>query len=213
MSQPPLDEPWQEPRAVRYGRANQAASHYRPRAGQGRVTPSRSQATRKPPRKSTNHRRFWLFAIALLVALAAGAAMFTAVLAGPKPMAQPPDTPGPAPTQPTGPAQPPATGDQPRRAEGSSTSATTGSTDSDPDEGTETQTAEPPPGQAPATTPPASGDGGGGTASPPASDYGYYKNCGQARKAGVAPLHTDDPGYSAELDKDGDGVACETGTD
>jgi hypothetical protein len=41
----------------------------------------------------------------------------------------------------------------------------------------------------------------------------FYKNCGQARKAGAAPLHAGDPGYSATLDKDGDGVACEKNKD
>ncbi|MEU8794622.1 excalibur calcium-binding domain-containing protein [Streptomyces sp. NPDC048643] len=30
-----------------------------------------------------------------------------------------------------------------------------------------------------------------------------------ARAAGAAPLHRGDPGYRSELDRDGDGVACE----
>ncbi|WP_345694704.1 excalibur calcium-binding domain-containing protein [Kitasatospora terrestris] len=38
----------------------------------------------------------------------------------------------------------------------------------------------------------------------------YYKNCAEARAAGVAPLHRGDPGYAPHLDRDGDGVACET---
>ncbi|MDK9674340.1 excalibur calcium-binding domain-containing protein [Propionibacterium freudenreichii] len=29
------------------------------------------------------------------------------------------------------------------------------------------------------------------------------------RAAGAAPLHRGQPGYSSNLDKDGDGVACE----
>lgn len=37
----------------------------------------------------------------------------------------------------------------------------------------------------------------------------YYKNCDAARAAGVAPLYRDDPGYREELDRDGDGIACE----
>lgn len=37
----------------------------------------------------------------------------------------------------------------------------------------------------------------------------YYANCTAARDAGVAPLHTGDPGYRSALDRDGDGVACE----
>ena len=36
-----------------------------------------------------------------------------------------------------------------------------------------------------------------------------YANCSQARAAGAAPLHRGQPGYSARLDRDGDGVACE----
>ena len=43
----------------------------------------------------------------------------------------------------------------------------------------------------------------------PIASTGYYKNCAAARAAGVAPLHTGDPGYSRKLDRDGDGVACE----
>ena len=37
----------------------------------------------------------------------------------------------------------------------------------------------------------------------------YYQNCTAVRKAGKAPLHTGDPGYSRKLDRDGDGIACE----
>ncbi len=39
----------------------------------------------------------------------------------------------------------------------------------------------------------------------------YYKNCGAVRAAGAAPLHRGEPGYSAHLDPDGDGVACARG--
>ncbi|WP_345701676.1 excalibur calcium-binding domain-containing protein [Kitasatospora terrestris] len=37
----------------------------------------------------------------------------------------------------------------------------------------------------------------------------YYKNCAEARAAGVTPLHRGDPGYAPHLDRGGDGVACE----
>lgn len=37
----------------------------------------------------------------------------------------------------------------------------------------------------------------------------YYENCSVVRDAGLAPLSKDDPGYSLELDRDGDGLACE----
>ena len=36
----------------------------------------------------------------------------------------------------------------------------------------------------------------------------YYDDCGEARAAGVAPLHRGDQGYGRHLDRDGDGVAC-----
>lgn len=37
----------------------------------------------------------------------------------------------------------------------------------------------------------------------------YYKNCTEARAAGVTPLYEGEPGYSTKLDRDRDGVACE----
>ncbi|QSE72501.1 thermonuclease family protein [Rhodococcus sp. PSBB049] len=56
----------------------------------------------------------------------------------------------------------------------------------------------PPPAPAPQTAP-----------FPPAEPDVYYKNCSQARAAGVAPLYRGDPGYAAHLDRDNDGIACE----
>ena len=38
---------------------------------------------------------------------------------------------------------------------------------------------------------------------------GAYRNCSEARAAGAAPLRRGQPGYSARLDRDGDGIACE----
>ena len=38
----------------------------------------------------------------------------------------------------------------------------------------------------------------------------YYANCAAVRDAGAAPIYRGDPGYSSKLDRDGDGVACET---
>jgi len=43
--------------------------------------------------------------------------------------------------------------------------------------------------------------------SPPANRP--YRNCADARAAGDAPLYRGDPGYSPDLDGDGDGIACE----
>ena len=42
-----------------------------------------------------------------------------------------------------------------------------------------------------------------------ACDPTTYRTCDEAREAGVAPLHADDPGYSRTLDRDGDGIACD----
>ncbi|MDK8449704.1 excalibur calcium-binding domain-containing protein [Corynebacterium mastitidis] len=38
---------------------------------------------------------------------------------------------------------------------------------------------------------------------------GGYESCKAAREAGATPLREGDPGYNPDLDKDGDGVACE----
>ncbi|MDZ5782145.1 thermonuclease family protein [Marinococcus luteus] len=38
----------------------------------------------------------------------------------------------------------------------------------------------------------------------------YYENCDAARDAGADPVREDDPGYGGHLDRDGDGVGCET---
>ncbi len=37
----------------------------------------------------------------------------------------------------------------------------------------------------------------------------YYPNCDAARAAGVAPIRIGEPGYRRQLDRDGDGWACE----
>ncbi|MFY1703019.1 excalibur calcium-binding domain-containing protein [Micromonospora sp. WMMA1923] len=39
----------------------------------------------------------------------------------------------------------------------------------------------------------------------------FYKNCDAVRAAGEAPLFQGEPGYRPELDRDGDGEACEPG--
>ena len=48
------------------------------------------------------------------------------------------------------------------------------------------------------------------TAPPPAPAPVYYPNCDAARAAGAAPLYRGEPGYRPKLDRDGDGVACES---
>jgi hypothetical protein len=39
-----------------------------------------------------------------------------------------------------------------------------------------------------------------------------YDNCSEAEDAGVTPLYIGDPGYADHLDRDGDGIACESGS-
>ena len=46
------------------------------------------------------------------------------------------------------------------------------------------------------------------TAAPPSQTV-YYRNCREARAAGVAPIYRGQPGYRPEMDGDGDGIACE----
>jgi hypothetical protein len=41
------------------------------------------------------------------------------------------------------------------------------------------------------------------------SSNAYYRYCDEARAAGAAPLYRGQAGYRSELDRDGDGVACE----
>lgn len=44
----------------------------------------------------------------------------------------------------------------------------------------------------------------------PAEPVEHYASCAAAEAAGAAPLHVGDPGYREGLDRDGDGVACES---
>jgi hypothetical protein len=43
----------------------------------------------------------------------------------------------------------------------------------------------------------------------PGSRSTAFANCAEARAAGAAPVRRGDPGYSARLDRDGDGIGCE----
>jgi hypothetical protein len=43
----------------------------------------------------------------------------------------------------------------------------------------------------------------------PVSVSAPYRSCAAARAAGAAPLYRGDPGYSPNLDRDNDGIACE----
>jgi Excalibur calcium-binding domain/Protein of unknown function (DUF1524) len=47
----------------------------------------------------------------------------------------------------------------------------------------------------------------GGAQAPPVT--GPFANCDQARAAGAAPVHSGDPGYAPNLDRDHDGTGCD----
>lgn len=44
----------------------------------------------------------------------------------------------------------------------------------------------------------------------PAPPAVHYANCTEARAAGAAPIRQGEPGYSTKLDRDRDGIACDT---
>ena len=58
--------------------------------------------------------------------------------------------------------------------------------------------------RAPIPSPPARRE----SATPPSRTV-FYRNCREARAAGVAPIYRGQPGYRPEMDGDGDGIACE----
>lgn len=47
-------------------------------------------------------------------------------------------------------------------------------------------------------------------AAPAADGDVYFARCADARAAGAAPLYAGQPGYRSALDRDGDGIACES---
>ena len=76
------------------------------------------------------------------------------------------------------------------------------------------QESEPTQEPEPESTPEEETQAGGGAAAPapvpePRQESMYFPNCKKAKEAGAAPLYRGDPGYREELDRDGDGVACE----
>lgn len=199
MTFPPHDEPSQQRRAVVYGRGNQASAHYRPlRKGRPMPEPMPDSAPTSRAAKVANRRRFVLFVVALIVAIAAGTAIFGVVLANPPPMAQSPQVPARVAPEPA--VQPPPTTG--RGAPGEQAPPPAGKSGSPPSTTTPRRDA---------TTKPAAGVGGdAATPAPPStSPTVYYQNCNKARRAGAAPLHPGDPGYRTKLDKDGNGIACD----
>lgn len=198
MSQPPLDnQRQQEPRAFAYGRGNQAARRYRSPVPRPPETPPGAVAI---PRAGVNRRRFWLLTLLLVLTLGIGAATLSAVFAGqttPTTAALAPDAGVPAPVRVAPPPTPPTPRPPVRSTAASERAKPAARTQrSDPVGST--------PGRAEPTEQP------GVSPTPGSTPTGVaYRNCNQAHRAGAAPLRLGDPGYSAKLDKDGDGVACE----
>lgn len=54
------------------------------------------------------------------------------------------------------------------------------------------------------------GPNAGQSVSPPRNGDVYYPNCAAARAAGAAPVRRGEPGYGSHLDRDGDGIGCES---
>ena len=54
-----------------------------------------------------------------------------------------------------------------------------------------------------------SGEGSEEATPEPEPQKEFYANCKEAKAAGAAPLYKGDPGYRSDLDRDGDGIACE----
>ncbi len=71
-------------------------------------------------------------------------------------------------------------------------------------------TTAPPATLPPATVPPTVLPQPVAPAPEPSAPSASYPNCSAAKAAGVTPLHVGDPGYAPHLDRDGDGVACES---
>ncbi|WP_239153559.1 excalibur calcium-binding domain-containing protein [Virgisporangium aliadipatigenens] len=127
-----------------------------------------------------------------VLALCAVCAVFGAVVGEPEDK-----TPKPAGT--TAPTTAPAAAIEPA----ASTSPTGGAAATNPAAVPAATTGRPPAPAATTGRPPA----------PPATTGGgsvYYKNCDEVRRAGKAPLYKGQPGYRSGLDRDGDGIACDT---
>ncbi len=79
----------------------------------------------------------------------------------------------------------------------------------------EPPTTEPPPPPTtatPTTATPATARPRPTTTEAPASvpSDNSYANCSEAKAAGAAPISRGEPGYSSSLDRDDDGIACES---
>ncbi|MCL2532736.1 MAG: excalibur calcium-binding domain-containing protein [Nocardiaceae bacterium] len=67
----------------------------------------------------------------------------------------------------------------------------------------------PAPVQAPAPAPQSSPRVSPAPPAPSPRAQAYYKNCTEARNAGVTPIYRGQAGYAPHLDRDNDGIACE----
>ncbi len=52
-------------------------------------------------------------------------------------------------------------------------------------------------------------DRGAALLRPEPRPYRYFSGCNDARAAGYESIRRDEPSYRAEMDGDGDGIACE----
>lgn len=152
---------------------------------------------RDEPTGGGRRRRGWLTALGVLVALLVAFVALGGILQACAP--DEPSRPAPADTSPTTasaspPSSPSPAASAPSRPvrdgepEGELPDELPESIEPEPDESTEPPVDEP---------------------SDPADDAVFYENCDEVRAAGAAPLLAGEPGYRAELDRDGDGSACD----
>lgn len=75
---------------------------------------------------------------------------------------------------------------------------------------TPTSSPQPAPAPAPDPDPNSNSNSDSGSGSGSGSGSAFYANCDAVRAAGAAPIYRGQPGYSGKLDRDNDGVGCET---
>ncbi|WP_327635757.1 excalibur calcium-binding domain-containing protein [Kribbella sp. NBC_00482] len=116
----------------------------------------------------------------------------------------PPGTPSTSTTSPTSPSSTPPTTTTPTTPT-TTTPAPTTPTPTTPSPSTPTPT------PTATTAVPSATPSSSPSSTPSTTPAVVYRDCAEVRAAGKAPLYRGDPGYTPELDNNGDGIACERG--
>lgn len=88
----------------------------------------------------------------------------------------------------------------------STSSSSSSSSSTSPISSSSSQTETTPPPSSTYVTPVPSSE----SQSTPPQQNVYYANCTEVKNAGASPIYAGDPGYGRHLDRDGDGVGCES---